>query len=81
MPKVPTAAQLADIERFIGRADITVLEHYRQVGHDLPDEILQEREQEYYETARAALTRFDGLAEVLADLRALKAPVFTSCSK
>lgn len=72
--------ELADIEVFIGRADPDVLAHYRQAGHTLPDEILLEREQEYYAAARGTLGSFDGLKQVLEGLRSAGTPVAVASS-
>ena len=71
---------LADIEVFIGRSDQAVLDHYRQAGYPLADEILLEREQEYYTTARERLTSFAGLREVLDDLCLADVPVAVASS-
>ncbi|MBT5057882.1 MAG: HAD family phosphatase [Gemmatimonadetes bacterium] len=72
--------ELADIEVFIGRSDPAVLEHYRHQGHPLTDDILLEREQEYYAAAEDTLGSFDGLQQVLADLHAAQTPIAVASS-
>ncbi len=72
--------ELADIEVFIGRSDMAVLDHYRQSGHNLPDDILLEREQEYYTAAAESLGSFDTLADVLADLQGARVPIAVASS-
>lgn len=72
--------ELADIEVFIGRSDLAILEHYRQQGHPLTDDILLEREQEYYTAAEDTLGSFDGLQKVLADLHSAQTPIAVASS-
>ena len=64
------SAELGEIERFIGRSDSEVLEHFRsKTGLPLADELVAERLQEYFALASGRLQSFEGLAEVLSHLR------------
>ena len=72
--------ELSDIEVFIGRSDPSVVEHYRQAGHDLGDDIFAEREQVYYDSARGTLDTFDGLIQTLQMLREAGVPIAVGSS-
>ena len=75
------SAQLTDIEDFIGLSEQAVLQHYRQLtGRELPDELISEKEEEYFRTARNSLKSFPGLEEVLTSLRQASTPVAVASS-
>jgi HAD superfamily hydrolase (TIGR01509 family) len=74
------AAELADIEAFIGRSDQAVLEHYRARGAQLPPEILAERERAYFDLARGRLRSFAGLRPALEELRRREVPLAVASS-
>ncbi|MFH0902340.1 MAG: HAD family phosphatase [Pseudomonadota bacterium] len=66
-------ATLEKIESFIGKSDRAVLEHFR-ARHPMPmppgdEEILAEREHEYFAQARGRLKGFTNEREVLVELR------------
>ncbi len=58
-------ATSADLDRFTGRSDDAVLEHYRRLTGDLLEGILEEREAEFERQARGTLRTFPGLPEQL----------------
>ena len=59
----------ADLDRFTGRSDDAVLEHYRRITGDRLEGILAEREVEFERQARGTLRTFPGLPELLGRLR------------
>ena len=59
----------ADLDRFTGRSDDAVLEHYRRITGDRLEGILAEREAEFERRARGTLRTFPGLPELLGRLR------------
>ncbi len=61
-------ATSTDLDRFTGRSDDAVLEHYRRVTGDRLEGILEEREAEFERQARGVLTTFPGLPELLGRL-------------
>ena len=58
----------ADLDRFTGRSDDAVLEHYRRLTGDRLEGILEEREAEFERRARGTLRTFPGLPELLGRL-------------
>lgn len=58
----------ADLDRFTGRSDDAVLEHYRRITGDRLEGILVEREAEFERQARGTLRTFPGLPELLGRL-------------
>jgi HAD superfamily hydrolase (TIGR01509 family) len=64
-------AEIRDIEPFIGKSDLSVLEHFsRSSVVPLGSEVLLERQAEYFRLARGNLHPFPGLVAVLEALRA-----------
>jgi HAD superfamily hydrolase (TIGR01509 family) len=59
--------------RFLGKPIAAVYEHVRTLGHELPESFAREKEDLYFEKARAELRAFDGAHELVALLRAPKA--------
>ena len=75
------STQLSDIEEFIGRSEQAVLDHYRQLtGRELPDELIAEKEEEYFRTARNSLKSFPGLEEILTSLQQAQTPIAVASS-
>lgn len=63
-------AELSEIEQFVGKSDGAVLEHFRrQTDRPLSDELVDEREREYFDLAAGRLRPFPGLLEALETLR------------
>jgi HAD superfamily hydrolase (TIGR01509 family) len=63
-------AELSEIEKFVGKSDQAVLEHFRtQTKRPLPDELVNEREREYFDLAAGRLRPFPGLLAALEALR------------
>jgi len=61
---------LSEMDQFVGRSDRAVLEHHRRrTGRPLPDELIAEREREYFELAAGRVRPFPGLLDALAALR------------
>ena len=58
----------ADLDRFTGRSDDAVLEHYRRITGDRLEGILEEREAEFERRARGTLRTFPGLPDLLGRL-------------
>jgi beta-phosphoglucomutase-like phosphatase (HAD superfamily) len=57
--------ELSEIERFVGRSDRAVLEHFRRTtGLDLGAKVIAEREQEYFDLPRGRLRSFPGVRGV-----------------
>jgi HAD superfamily hydrolase (TIGR01509 family) len=74
-------AQIQQIEPFIGKSDRAVLDHFRRLsGVSLGDDVLQERQAEYFRAARGNLRTFPGLVAVLDQLRAQGAPMAVASS-
>ena len=74
-------AVIAQIEPFIGKSDRAVLDHFRRLANvPLGDELLEERQAEYFRMARGNLRAFPGLVAVLAQLRAQGVPVAVASS-
>jgi len=70
LPRRGIHVELAEIERFIGKSDRAVLAHVRDAhGVSLEGEVIDERLQEFYESARGRLQAFPGLRAALQDLR------------
>ena len=64
------AAELADIEAFIGQSDRAVLDHFRRrSGKDLPDDLIAVKEEQYFDLARDHLETFAGLRTVLEEAK------------
>ena len=73
--------QLADIQVFIGQADRAILQHYRQVtGLDLGNELIAEKEREFFAAAEISLTAFPGLREILEQLGERGVPLAVASS-
>jgi HAD superfamily hydrolase (TIGR01509 family) len=63
-------AELSEIEQFIGKSDRAVLEHFRaRTERPLPNDLIDEREREYFDLAAGHLRPFAGLVKVLEALR------------
>ena len=63
-------AELDEIEAFIGKSDQAVLEHFRcRADRPLPDELVSEREREYFDLAAGRLRPFPGVVKTLEALR------------
>jgi HAD superfamily hydrolase (TIGR01509 family) len=63
------SATLAEIEQFIGRSDQDLLAHFRlKSGLGLPDDLMSQREAEYFALARNSLRLFPGVSTVLDEL-------------
>ena len=74
-------AVLADIEAFIGKSDQAVLDHYRdRLDAEPEDEIIVERENEYFSLARDQLRSFAGLPAVLERLAECHTPMAVASS-
>jgi len=74
-------AVLADIEAFIGKSDQAVLDHYRdRLDTQLEDEIIVERENEYFSLARDQLRTFPGLPAALSELSERRIPMAVASS-
>jgi len=74
-------ATLADIEAFIGKSDLAVLDHYRdRLGAPVDGEIIAERETEYFSLARDRLRSFPGLRQVLEELTERHIPMAVASS-
>lgn len=74
-------AELADIEAFLGQSDGAVLAHYaRATGRALPDALIAEKEEAYFDLARGALQTFPGLIELLDALAQSGVPVAVASS-
>ena len=58
-------ATSADLDRFTGRSDDAVLDHYRRLTGNRLEGILEEREAEFERQARGTLRTFPGLPELL----------------
>ncbi len=66
---IPTTE--AEVRRlFLGRPISAVYEHYRALGHELPESFAREKEDLYFAKAEQGLRAFPGAQEVLARLRA-----------
>jgi HAD superfamily hydrolase (TIGR01509 family) len=75
------SADIRQIEPFIGKSDRTVLDHFRRLsGISLGDELLEERQSEYFRAARGNLRAFPGLVAVLEELRARRVPMAVASS-
>ncbi len=62
--------ELSEIERFVGKSDRAVLEHFRATTErPLPDQLIDEREREYFDLAAGRLRPFPGLLKALEALR------------
>lgn len=61
-------ATSTELDRFTGRSDDAVLEHYRRVTGDRLEGILDEREAAFERQARGTLRTFAGLPELLGRL-------------
>jgi HAD superfamily hydrolase (TIGR01509 family) len=74
-------ATIHEIEPFIGASDRAVLDHFRRVsGMPLGDELLVEREGEYFRMARGKLRTFPGVSRALERLCAQRVPVAVASS-
>jgi len=63
-------AELSEIEQFVGKSDQAVLEYFRaRTDRPLPDELVEEREREYFDLAEGRLRAFPGLPQTLGVLR------------
>jgi HAD superfamily hydrolase (TIGR01509 family) len=75
------AAGIGQIEPFIGKSDRAVLEHFRQIaGVRLGDELMEERQSEYFRMARGNLRAFPGLVTALKRLRTQGVPMAVASS-
>lgn len=64
----------AEVRRlFLGRPIAAVYEHYRALGHELPESFARDKEDLYFAKAAEGLRAFPGAREVLARLRAPRA--------
>jgi HAD superfamily hydrolase (TIGR01509 family) len=74
-------AEIGQIEPFIGKSDRAVLDHFRRLsGMPLGDELLEERQAEYFRAARGNLRVFPGVVAVLERLRARGVPMAVASS-
>ncbi len=74
-------ADIRQIEPFIGKSDRAVLNHFRlQSGLCLGDELLEERQAEYFQAARGRLRPFPGVIAVLEELRVRRVPMAVASS-
>lgn len=74
-------AELADIEAFLGQSDATVLAHYaRLTGQTLPDALIDEKEEVYFDLARGRLQTFSGLIDLLDALAHDRVPMAVASS-
>jgi HAD superfamily hydrolase (TIGR01509 family) len=74
-------ADIQQIEPFIGKSDRAVLDHFRRLsGISLGDELLEERQAEYFRVARGNLLPFPGVIAVLEELRAERVPMAVASS-
>jgi HAD superfamily hydrolase (TIGR01509 family) len=74
-------ADIQQIEPFIGKSDRAVLDHFRRLsGISLGDELLEERQAEYFRAAQGNLQPFPGVVAVLEELRAQQAPLAVASS-
>jgi len=74
-------AELSDIEPFVGRSDRALLEHFRsRTERPLPDQLIAEREREYFELAAGQVRAFPGLVEALDVLRERRARLAVASS-
>ena len=74
-------AELAEIEQFVGKSDQAVLEHFRAKSRrPLPDALIDERVQQYFELAEDTLRPFPGLVEVLEQLQRRGVPCAVASS-
>ena len=74
-------AELAEIETFIGKSDQAVVDYFHnKLGIDLPREIYDERECEYFALAREHLQTFSSLRTVLSALQDRGIPLAVASS-
>jgi len=74
-------AGIDQIEPFIGKSDRAVLEHFREITSvPLGNELMEERQSEYFRMARGNLRAFPGLVTVLEHLCAKGVPMAVASS-
>jgi HAD superfamily hydrolase (TIGR01509 family) len=75
------SVELHEIERYIGMSDEALLNDMeRRLDRPLPAEVVEEREQQYFDLARQHLRTFDQLVEALDWLAARGAPLAVASS-
>jgi HAD superfamily hydrolase (TIGR01509 family) len=69
-------AELSEMERFVGKSDRDILDHFRRTTRlDLGEEVIAEREQEYFHLARGKLQSFPGARATLDELKRRGTPL------
>jgi HAD superfamily hydrolase (TIGR01509 family) len=74
-------AELAEIEQFVGKTDMEVLEYFRAKSRRrLPDVLIDERLQQYFELTQGTLRPFPALVPVLEELQRRAVPCAVASS-